>query len=147
MSASSTYYGVQVRCPLLRRTARRCCCPPRYIKRSSTVLCFAFIHIHTYLRTCARAERRGSPSQPPCVTLSLVCFLLSYSGFIIELFVLLLSLFFHFLSFSHHTHIYTRAHVRELLPLRAYFVLFLRLLRFALAGAMLNSSCCLFGRS
>lgn len=26
------------------RTVRRCCCPPCYIKRYSTALCFAFIH-------------------------------------------------------------------------------------------------------
>lgn len=46
------YYGVQVRCPLPQRTVRRCCCPPCYIKRYSTALCFAFMHTRD-------TERRG----------------------------------------------------------------------------------------
>lgn len=112
MSTSSSYYGVQVRCPLLRRTVRRCCCPPCYIKRYSTALCFAFIHTWDMQ---ARRERRGFPSQPLCVTLSLVCLFFSHSGeFTIRWFVLFLSLsLFNFLSLS-------LTYVRELLPLFAH---------------------------
>lgn len=87
------HYDVQVRCTLLQThfSDTRCCCPPRYIKRSA-VLCFAII------LEDARKERTFPHNH--LVSLSL-WFPSSHLGFTIRSFVLLL-----FLSFSHHTHTY-----------------------------------------